>query len=208
MKKTEKWYTSVTAIIISFIVFWPVGIALLITRFFQRYGKYVGATKTLIWTGVTLIFIGLVGYYAEKNENNYEDLWVAFIFLIPGIICAFFGFKRKVRIKLFNKYLQYINTTNKVTIVDLCNKVGNDYDTTMDTITDMINKEIIDAYIENDEIIFKNSFNRYVENTSSTISTKNIELERTVVKCHECGAKNTVEKNKPAECEYCGTILQ
>lgn len=32
--------------------------------------------------------------------------------------------------------------------------------------------------------------------------------ETKVVKCKECGAKNTIIVGQTKECEYCGTLLQ
>ena len=86
----------------------------------------------------------------------------------------------------------------------MCNNLNTPYDTTINILTEMISKKIIDAQLKDDKVILNGVYNP-IEN----ISINNIEEkeETKIVKCPECGAKNTVIVGQTKECEYCGTIL-
>ena len=60
-EKEQPWYTSIVAVIIAMICFWPVGCVLLYLRIINNKGKYRGNTYMLITLAVILILFGIVG---------------------------------------------------------------------------------------------------------------------------------------------------
>lgn len=205
MNNKEPWYISFVTIIIAFICFWPIGCALLYIRWQKKSGTYTAITRTLIACTIVLILIGIVGMSEFSSSNDSSDLILAiFLFIIPGAICGYFAWKRNNKSKIYNKYANYINIRKKVGIDELCNNLNTPYDTTINILTEMISKKIIDAQLKDDKVILNGVYNP-IEN----ISINNIEEkeETKIVKCPECGAKNTVIVGQTKECEYCGTIL-
>jgi len=202
----QPWYTSIGAIIVAMICFWPAGCVMLYLRLVKKDGKFKTINKLLLIASIALLFIGFVGMSAFVESHNSEDLLLAlFMFIIPGGVCGYFWFKRNKKVKGYNKYLEYINARKKIKLDSLCNKLNVDYDTATTTITDMINKGMINGYLEDDELIIKD-----VNNVGNNIVEERTfeKKENKVVKCKECGAKNTIVIGEKNECEYCGSLLQ
>lgn len=206
MKNKDPWYISFVTIIIAFLCFWPIGCILLYLRWQKKSGTYTAITRTLIACTIVLILFGIVGISEYYSKNDSSDLILAiFIFIIPGLICGYFALKRTKKLKIYNKYSSYINIRKKVSIDEMCNNLNMPYDTTINILTEMINKKVIDAYIADDKIILNGVYDTN-ENLTTNPTTKKEETK--IVKCPECGAKNTVTVGKTKECEYCGTLLQ
>lgn len=210
MNNKEQWYISIIAIIIAFICFWPIGCILLYLRWQIREGKFVALTKTLYICGIGLVLFGSTGIIASFDGGM--DAGIFFIallmFIVPGGILALIGFKRKNQIKGYKGYLNYINSRRVIKIDDLCNNLNVNYDTAMNILADMINKGMIKGYLTDNELKFKNNnenANIVVENNQEVPSKPK---ETKVIKCKECGAKNTLPVGETKECEYCGTLLQ
>ena len=207
MDTLKKWSTSMVAIVLSFWLFFPLGFVLLYIRLKDKHGKYYSITKILYWTGIVWSALGLFYVFASIGEKTFVKEYLPaglFVFIIPGIICFYFGFKRNKKMKVYDKYMAYINTRRKSKIDGICNSVGVDYETGLRMVEEMINKGFINGYIEDDELIIKNA----KQNTSDFVEEREEKKETKVVKCKECGAKNTVVVGQTKECEYCGTLLQ
>ena len=198
----EPWYTSIVAIVIAMICFWPAGCVMLYLRWTKKNGKFKAINNVLLVCTAFLLFIGFIGMSAFMQSHDSTDLFLAlFMFIIPGAICGSFGLKRKNKIKGYAKYLDYIRARKKIKLDTLCNKLNVDYDTATNVLTDMINKGMINGYLEDDELIIKGVNNVVEERPTERKETK-------IVKCKECGAKNTIIVGEKKECEYCGSLLQ
>ena len=168
----------------------------------QNYVNYNKKTKRFLIFAIVLVIIGLSGISVYFDSYEFSDLILAlFVFIIPGCICAYTWYKRKEKLKEYKNYLQYFNSRRKIKIDDLCNKFGKDYETVNDIITEIINLGMINGYIEDDELILKG-------NNKIEFTEENTNKVTKIVKCKECGAKNTVIEGEKKECEYCGSVLQ
>ena len=205
-EKEQPWYTSIVAVIIAMICFWPVGCVLLYLRIINNKGKYRGNTYMLITLAVILILFGIVGLSVFFYGGDSSDFFLAtLMFIIPGAVCAFFSYKRMKQLKIYKKYSDYISVRKKVEIEGICSKLNVDYDTAVSTLTDMISKDMIKGYLtENELIIGKQNSDNLEVNYSEQTKKKEVKI----VKCKSCGAKNTVVEGETKECEYCGTLLQ
>ena len=206
METMKKWSTSIIVIILLFWLFFPLGFVLTYIRLKDKYGKYYAITKILFWTGFIWFCFGLFYLGISITENNFFSEYLPagiFLFIIPGIICFFFGFKRNQKMKIYDKYMTYILSRKKVKIDGLCNNIGVDYYTGLKMIEEMISKGLIAGYIEDDELILKKN-SQFFQEIDYTLKPK----ETKIVKCKECGAKNTVIIGQTKECDYCGTLLQ
>ena len=143
-EKEQPWYTSIVAVIIAMICFWPVGCVLLYLRIINNKGKYRGNTYMLITLAVILILFGIVGLSVFFDGGDSSDFFLAtLMFIIPGAVCAFFSYKRMKQLKIYKKYSDYISVRKKVEIEGICSKLNVDYDTAVSTLTDMISKDMI-----------------------------------------------------------------
>jgi len=202
--KKNKWYLNIFVILFAFYCFFPIGFILLYLRLKEKMGKYKAINTLLIICGIGSILFGLIGVLALATSDGVKDLWVTLIFIIPGSICAYFGFKRKSKIDGYKKYLDYINVRNRIQLEPLCDKLNIDIDSAINILTEMINLEMINGYLTDEELILK----RDDSNTEVIQSIEPVKKETKIVKCKECGAKNNVIIGFAKECEYCGTILQ
>lgn len=198
-----KWHTSIGVIIFAFIFFWPMGLVLLYLRMAEKKGKYKMLTNTLFWTGVTLILFVAFLCAIQTGEDDPTLLPGLFVlFVIPGIIMIAVGTKRKLKLKKYEKYIQCMGGKKRMSIESIAEKRKVDVDTATNDIFDMINKNIINGYIDDyNELILDG----YLENNEKM---KRYIKTVKVVKCKECGAQNSVREGTTVECEYCGTILQ
>lgn len=205
MKTLENWSTSIIAIIIAFWLFFPLGFILVYIRLKNKHGKYYAITKELYWSGLIWAGIGILYLVISVTEKTFVKEYLPagiFLFVIPGIICFFFGNKRNKKLKIFDKYMTYISSRKKIKIDGLCNSVGVDYDTALSTLEEMISNGFIDGYLDDNELIMGN----VGQNQQTYFEDKNSNTK--VVKCKECGAKNTIVIGQAKECEYCGSLLQ
>lgn len=203
----KKWYTSVWAIVLALYLFFPVGFIFLYLRLKEKKGKYNAITSMLYWIGLIWGVFGILYLGLSISEETFVSEYLApgiFIFVIPGAITFFFGNKRKQKGKVYVKYLNYIKARKKVKLDNLCNQLSVDLETATNIITEMINKEIINGYLSEDELILKG----VSDDVNDPTKEVEVKKETKIVKCRECGAKNTVIIGESKECEYCGTILQ
>lgn len=201
MNTKKRKCTSTTSIVLAFWLFFPLGFVFLYLRLRDKYGKYYAITKELYWTGVVWGVLGLFYLISSISDSTFSFAYFitdVCIFLIPGFICYFFGNKRNKKLKIYKKYQNYISTRRKIKIDSISNNVGDDYELCLSTIEEMINNSIINGYIDGDELIIKEYDGDVSENSYK---------EAKVVKCKECGAKNTIVVGCSSECEYCGSPL-
>ena len=203
-KINEGWYTSVGAIILAFIFFWPVGIVLLYLRSIEKIGKYKVVSNTLLWCGIALAGFGILVMGTSAEAEDFVSTVIIFFILcvLPGIILIGKGIKRKIKLKYYQKYLQCIGFKKKVSINYLSEKREIDKETVINDISDMIHKKIISGYINDYDELILDGYLEYAE------KMKKHEKLTKVIKCEECGAQNSIVSGETSECEYCGTILQ
>ena len=197
----SKWL-STKYIVVSLILFWPLGFVLLYLRLSKNYGKYVAATYTLLGVGFFFFIAGLLFFMSEENTIE-ERIIMGIIMISIGSLCFFQGVVREKKLKEYKKYLPYIKSRKKIRLETLSNKLNVDLEIVKLTILEMLDKEIINGYFSEDEyeLIITDKNNKKTDLTEKAKETK-------VVKCPSCGAKNNVIVGEKKNCEFCGTPLQ
>ncbi len=216
MNRKEPWYLSNTTIILSFIFFFYLGPfgpgpILLYLRWLRKNGKYSASMKTLFIFAILLFFLGFCCFIAFVDSQDTESLWIAIVlFFVPALLCASAGFKKKAVLRGYKKYIDYINARDEVKIDSLCNNLQVNKSEAVAALTDIINKDIIKGYLTETEFKFpeSNSFLNFNRSTSAVAPVVEEEKELKIVRCQECGAKNTVVEGEIKKCEYCGSLLQ
>lgn len=203
MNKKKTWYTSWIAIIIALFIFWPVGCALIYLRWYERCGKYIAINRLLLTLACGFLGFGLLGVIVILTQFDLATLLIMlFIFVLPGAILGLVWWKRKNVFDNYKKYLDYINVRKKIKLDSLCNKMNVGYDEAVNDLTEMLNKGLLKGYLEDDELILE-GFNKEKQEVKEVKAKK----ETKIVKCKECGAKNTIVIGEDNECEYCGSAL-
>lgn len=206
MTSSKKTSPSLFTIVLSFWLFFPLGFVLIYLRLKNKNGKYYAITKELFWTGIVWGCFGLFYLVTSLTDSSFFSDYLPsglFIFVIPGTICFYFGNKRNEKMKIYDKYISYISTRRKIKIDGLCNNLDVSYDVAVKTLEEMILKGFINGYLEEDELIIKRD-----NTTSLEITEQDNKIKQTkVIKCTECGAKNTVIIGEAKECDYCGSKL-
>lgn len=167
---------------------------------------YKKKQKKYLVGAILLLLIGLAGLSTFFESYELSDLFLALIvFILPGGWCASKWYKGKNKFQEYEKYLDYIKARKRVSIDNLCNKFGVDFDYMTTIASEMISNGLINGYLTDDEIILNGAKNIDVKALDDRI-IKNRETK--VVKCRECGAKNTVVVGERHECDYCGTMIE
>lgn len=198
-------------IIFWLIIFWPVGLYLLVKKLATDQSALMsGKTSTLSAVGWVLIAFGVIGFFTELSDTpDATGVILGFLFVIGGVLLL-----RKVSTtkKTAVKYKKYIDTVvnqNIRSIDNIASIVGLPYDVVSKDLQDMINIGYLkDAYIHqsNREIILKQ------QEQEPTTYTQGVYTDQTApqtkaARCPGCGANNVVVVGRVSECEYCSTPI-
>ncbi|WP_100065488.1 zinc ribbon domain-containing protein [Miniphocaeibacter massiliensis] len=204
---------NIALIIILLFVFYPVGVALMLSKLHkERYNFIENAKSTTIigWIltgmGIFLFLISLLG--STVDSNLYEDelasalvgiLIIIAPLIIPGIIMIREGKKYKKIGEKFNSYLYILEKNTDGNIDEIANSMNLDYEVVVDDLESLIRAgALIRCYVDRKQrkIKFMDNYNTLKNNT------KKEEKNQT---CKNCGGSNPAGAT---ECEYCGSELQ
>lgn len=209
--KQNKWYTSIPVIVISALcslspVFWlfiPLTYYLCYLRMVNNEGKFIALAKLLyrgsmVWAGIGVFYLLIM--IGEKDFFETAIPAAFGFFFVPASISFFFGNKKKGILKKYKPYMEYIRFKNIIQIEELCNHLRIDRETAVKDLSEMISKNMIDCYFNDDDTV--------INNVMSAKAPSLPKRETRVIKCKECGAQNKIFVGEVKECEYCGTILE
>ena len=196
-------------IIIALILFWPVGILLIVWRATKDRKTAMRAGKLLSVLGfVSYVFaaIMVIGGIADGFDGSVFACMIFFI--VAGLVLQYVGKRIKRSAEDIRKYLAVIINGNERQLESIAASTGKTYEVVHDDIKKMINKGYFkDAYIDEGlrELVLPEKTPES-QNTSTTDKTMNQNHVK-VVACSCCGANNTVY-GTVGECEYCGAPLK
>ena len=211
------WYYSWPVIIIAFIVFWPVGLALLILRNTgNKHSVFLGSTdkRKYIIAGVVLIVLAIVSF-----SNNSGTMGV--LYLAGGIALIAYAnvlVRKSQRNRMYIDLIVNNTETNLDKIASMCNV---QYDTVVKELKSLITFNVLkNASI--DEMNRTITINRVQPQTQpqQQISqfvndvtagfTSAVAAEQAApvaCTCSGCGAKVVVQPGQTVICEYCGIAV-
>lgn len=161
-------------------------------------------SNIMFGAGIVLDILTLLLICASIDMKDFSIFMIGMIlFFLPGTGLIFFGNKRKRKAKLMNEYLKYINTRRNINMDTLCQEIGVNKEKAIQDITEMINKKMINGYIDETNSLILSEYEKMAEEKEKQENEKTM-----IIKCSQCGAQNTVSIGVPQECMYCGTMLQ
>lgn len=201
MEELKKWLISWPGIIITLIIFWPMGCILL----------YIKARRSLKAKRIVLIGIAIFCYLMtfagisitleSLNDDLGINIFVTILFFSGAIASTIFGVRALKNYNYYKKYVNKIGARSKISIYELAQKMETTPETTINDVRNAIKYNMIKAYIdENEDIIVIND----IQNININVEQ---EPEISVLQCNNCGATNKVIEGKENHCEFCDSIL-
>lgn len=203
--KTTSWGW----IIFWLIIFWPVGLYLVVKKLdIDKSALMSNKTRILTVIGWVLIFVGFVGTVSILGEEgDIGSLTVGLILIVGGVLLLVRSLKiKKLAIK-YKKYINIVVNQDVRSIDDIASAVDRPYDDVVEDLQHMINIGYLnDAYIHKGkrEIILKQVSAHSANQEGSVFQSQE---QGKVVRCSGCGANNVVTIGKVSECEYCATAI-
>ncbi len=200
------WYQSWTAIIIAFIIFWPVGIVLLILRNSQgKQSVFMGSTdkKKYIIGGCVLILLGLcwIG----------NSVFLGLFTIAGGAALIFYADRLQKKAQRNRQYIELIVNRDETSLDKIASVCNVQYDIMLKELQTLINRNILKGAIldTNGRMI---TVRREVPVRSAmpyeqpVLEVVEAPVSVNVV-CPGCGAKHVIKKGETIYCDYCDTPI-
>lgn len=217
----QKESTSWGTITLWLLLFFPVGIFLIVKKVTYEKFNYIKNGKSLqvlgyILIGIAIIYLimGLTGELKSQDGSSVVGgiIVVELIFGGCGALCIIKGMEYIKRGTKFNRYVSIINASNDLMIDNIAAAVPTTYDKATADIQAMLDAGFfMNAYLDLNKrelIMAKSTSQPNVDvNDVYAGSTATTDTQPHSVKCPNCGATNTVVPGAKNECEYCGSPL-
>lgn len=205
-------------IILALIIFWPVGLFLIIRRFsIDKKAAISAGSKGLKGLGIGLAIFGALGFIGcVSDPETTGGAVVAFFFIIGGIALVRKAKKLSKEAESTKQYLAIIVNGNVRQLDSIAAATGKPYDVVKAEIQKMIkNGYLQNAYInENTREVVLPVATPATPATPAAPGFTNLlqytaaptQPQSRIVSCPCCGANNTIY-GAGAECEYCGSPI-
>lgn len=193
-------------IIFWLIVFWPVGLYLIIKKYStDRQAAVSGNTGSLnIIAWILIVMGGLMVISSFSTESVISSILMGLFVLAGGIVLLRKAKQNKLRSETYKKYIQIVVNSGETSIDSIASVQGVTSDNVVKNLQEMIDLGLLNgAYINqaNRQIVLPNQ-QSVVQNQKSNGSSS-----KKIITCPGCGAKNVISGNGVQNCEYCGTPL-
>ncbi len=206
-KKGTRWGW----IIFWLIIFWPVGLFLLIKKLetdkSALMSKKTGPISAIGWFFTVFGVLGSIGILSNIGDSTAGGMVLALATVVGGVLVLIKTSKIKKTGVKYKKYIDLAVNQNVRGIDNIAASVGLSYDAVAKDLQDMINIGYLkDAYIDqgNREIVLEQA--EPISYTQASTSDR-ADTQKVAVRCPGCGANNVVAVGGVSECEYCGTPI-
>jgi hypothetical protein len=213
MTNTGRKTTSWGWIIFWLILFWPIGLLLLVKKLAIDKSATLKSGKGI--TVASYILMGLGAIYIMMAFSNPEMLAAAVLFGGGGVLMNWFARKTKHTGERYKKYIAMIVNQNETSIDNIASATNVPYDVVMKDLQKMIDSGYFTgAYIDMSqrEIILARAVQpvQTIQPVQQQVylSPAFAYVQEAVVACGSCGARSRVTVGRISECEYCGSPLQ
>lgn len=197
-------------IVIALIIFWPVGIYLIVKRVSSDKKSTMNSAKTIKYLGIGSYCIAALGVLAVIGDFTFSNLLVVIVFGIAGYALSKLSAKVSAEAESVKQYLSIIVNGNVRSLDEIAAAKGKPYDETKADIQKMIDKGFLNnAYINENtrEVVLTQNRSAPQPAFAPGVQPAAATVQPRVVTCSCCGANNTVV-GSVGECEYCGSPLQ
>lgn len=213
-KKGISWGT----VILLLLLFFPVGIPLLIKKVTSEKHAYGQNGKTMLILGWILIgmgfiylIMGLTGELTAENGGSIVGpLIIALIFFVGGgVALVFFGKRFMTRAAEFARYVAIVNSRDEYSIDNIAAAYPATYEKTCTDLQLMLDAGyFLNSYLDlqRRELVMSKPARTAVP-SATTAQSSTASTGPRIVKCPSCGAINTIPSGGLGECEYCGSPL-
>lgn len=197
-------------IIFWLIIFWPVGLFMVIKKLStDKSALMSGKVGTVSTIGWILVGIGTINLLLNFSDtSSVLSIMIALVLITGGVLLLRKASKTKKMAVRYKKYLDIVVNQTERSIDNVAAAVAKSYDIVEKDLQDMIDIGYLkDAYIHkgNREIILKQQV-FYQAPPQNTVYNQ-VPAQTKSVRCPGCGANNVVTAGKVSECEYCGTPI-
>lgn len=204
-----EWWLSWPAIVIAFIVFWPIGLFLIWKRtsIDKKAALLSGKTIGILgWVSLSIAFLGL--FVSISDGIKSDDISAIIFFLLAGAGLIALGKKIKNNADKSKKYISIIVNDGVIDIDNIAAAIPTSYENAKKDLQKMIDKGFFeDAYINESErqIVLPKKHQEPSYNQSNNVE-QNARMQ--VVICKGCGAQNSIAAGTVGECEFCGSKIE
>lgn len=205
MEELKEKLLSWPVVIISIIFIWPIGCILLYIKLVNKSGKLKINGILLIITSIFCYFITIIGISITLEDLSNDlgiNIFVVMLFLSGAVISTIFGIKSLKQYRSYKRYVEEIGARQQMSIDELAQKTGSSIETTIKNVSGAIKYKMIDAYINNDNVVIINGL---LQDEFDSIDIE--EPEVITIQCKNCGATNKYITGNENRCEFCNTIL-
>ena len=189
-------------IILALIIFWPVGLLLLVFRLVSDRSAVMTCGRTLGIVSWILIVLGLLIIFGD-------EVIIGCVFMLGGICLNVLSRKTKKRAALYRQYISLVANHRMTSLDEISAAIGLSFDTVTSDLTNMINAGYFSGlYIDAPGrrlVLPQATAQQAPQPAGGAVGTQNISQPR-VVQCVGCGA-NAALMSAVGTCEYCGCPL-
>lgn len=184
-----------TVVIVALIVFWPVGILLLLMKLLKNRSIIFVLVPILYVSGVFAIFLALIGSssYIEEGSFKGPEFVLMVGFIVGGGYLIYKGREISKTKRRYKKYIGVIKVQGRNDIQEIANKMSLTEQEAIDDIRDIIQLGLMSGKITTENEVI--------------IDEPKIEEKLVSITCRNCGAPNQIPEGKTKKCEYCGSVL-
>jgi hypothetical protein len=201
MTVNQKWYHQTVVIILAFIIFWPIGIYLIVSRSrASKRGMFVGGLdfKTAC---IVAAVLGVMGLLCLSGSNS--SFGGAMLYFIGAVAVFIYGKKNDGKIERYKKYIDMVVNQHIDNIDTMANACGIPYGTCRGELATLIAKDVFKGASIDDTTHTLNLMRR----VAPPVEVMGRATVTVTVTCSGCGATAAITQGTSCECEYCGNIL-
>ncbi len=221
MQNQSKHSATWTQVILFLIIFWPIGLFLLIKKLnSDRSATFVGGgiINIIGWILAILGSIGIIMLFQGGEMVSSGIIWFVLVG-VPGIMLIIKGKKVKAKSLKYKKYIQLIVNQQITDISQLAIYTGKSASEVLDDLREMISSGNLGSAVLDPTgmgVVLRRPAHATQNQQQPAFATNQDQVQvkdqpiptftPTVVKCKACGADNFVDAPH-ANCEYCGSPL-
>lgn len=204
----EKKQTSWGWIVFWCILFWPVGIYLLVRRLGSDRTAVLKNSGTVRIISIVLVVLGVLSMFSAFSSSGTIGTFFygVLLFVLPGVLLYRKSQSMKYEGEKFQKYIAIVINQGEKSIEKISLAVGVSKQEAQEDLQKMIDHGYFqNTYIDAaaSEIILPDRKNRDL-----VAYEQEKQKNYRAVTCQSCGAQGKIAEGQTRKCEYCGSLLQ